>query len=227
MTKFIYKITNKLNGKIYIGQTTNPTRRFQEHRAKGYSQEEEKILYKAFDKYGISNFSFEILEEVENYNEREKYWIKVFNSMAPNGYNMTPGGDEPPVFHGEEHYLCSHSKDTVDLVKKMLKETKIAPKEIAKVTGYNTSSVNRINLGELWFDENEVYPLRKDGTFQGKQERCLSIIDDLLHTNLTQKEIASKYGVSRTTVTAINRGQNFKQDNLNYPLRKGRVKSKQ
>lgn len=226
MTKFIYKITNKLNGKIYIGQTTNPTRRFQEHRARGYGNEEEKILYKAFDKYGISNFSFEIIEEVENYNEREKYWIKFYNCISPNGYNMSEGGENPPVFYGKNHPLCSHSEEIVSLVKKMLKETKITSSEIAKVTGYNTSSINRINLGELWFDKNEIYPLRKNGTAQGKEERCLAIIEDLLHTTLTQKEIASKYGVSRTTVTALNRGQNFKQSNLNYPLRKGRITSK-
>ena len=54
----------------------------------------------------------------------------------------------------------------------------------------------------------------------------MAIIDDLLHTSMTQKEIADKYGVSRTTVTALNRGQNFKQPNLIYPLRKGRVTSK-
>lgn len=92
MKKFIYKITNRLNGKIYIGQTTNPTRRFQEHRACGYGQETEKILYKAFSKYGIGNFSFEVIEETEDYNEREKYWIKYYNCLVPNGYNMNEGG---------------------------------------------------------------------------------------------------------------------------------------
>ena len=226
MTKFIYKITNKINGKIYIGQTNNPTRRFQEHRAKGYGQEEEKVLYKAFDKYGIENFSFEIIEETKDYNEREKYWIKFYNCTTPNGYNMSEGGENPPTFYGKDHPLCSHSEDTVLLVKKMLKETKISSKEIANLTGYNTSSINRINLGELWFDENEVYPLRKEGTYQSKKERCIAIIEDLLHTDMSQKEIANKHGVSRTTVTAINRGQNFKQENLNYPLRKGRFTSK-
>jgi len=45
------------------------------------------------------------------------------------------------------------------------------------------------------------------------------IIDDLLNTTLTQKEIAKKYGCARTTVTAINNGQNFPQNNLIYPLR--------
>lgn len=47
-----------------------------------------------------------------------------------------------------------------------------------------------------------------------------SIVQDLLYTNLTQKQIAEKYSISRTTVTAINRGQNFRQNNIDYPIRK-------
>ena len=50
------------------------------------------------------------------------------------------------------------------------------------------------------------------------------IIQDLLNSNLTQKEIASKYNCARSTVTAINIGQNNRKENLNYPLRKERVK---
>ena len=220
MKKFIYKITNQINGKIYIGQTTNPTRRFQEYRRKGYGAEKEKILYKAFNKYGISNFSFEVIEETEDYNEREKYWIKFYDCINPNGYNMSEGGENPSVFHGEEHPLCSHSKENVDLVKKLLKETNLSTKTIAKLTNYNTSSIDRINLGELWYDEEENYPLRKKNTYFEIAERSQKIIEDLLYSDLTQKEIAARHGVGRTTVTAINNGQNFKQPNLNYPLRK-------
>ena len=61
MKKDIYKITNLINGKCYIGQTTDTKRRFSEHKAKGYGNERNKVLYYAFDKYGIENFSFEII----------------------------------------------------------------------------------------------------------------------------------------------------------------------
>ena len=73
MEKYIYKIENLLNHKKYIGQTSNPKRRFQEHRSQSLSNGETKILYLAFNKYGIENFSFEILEQTKDYNEREKY----------------------------------------------------------------------------------------------------------------------------------------------------------
>lgn len=49
---------------------------------------------------GIDNFKFEIIEQVDNLllNEREKYWIKQYNSLAPNGYNLTVGGQGTPGF---------------------------------------------------------------------------------------------------------------------------------
>ena len=217
MKKFIYKITNNINGKVYIGQTNNPKRRFQEHKNKGYG--EAKILYYAFDKYGIENFSFETIEEVKNYNEREKYWIKYYDSFE-NGYNLTEGGENPPIKYGENHHLCSHSQEVVDLIYDLLKNTKMTVKEIAKSTGYNSSSINRINKGEIWKKENYNYPIRSEITKINRQQRAKNIINDLLNSTLTQKQIAEKYGVGRTTITAINNGQNFKQSNLSYPLRK-------
>ena len=87
------------NNKIYVGKTTTCIRdRFSKHvyeantpNTKGYSF----ILHKAMRKYGIENFQIEQIEDVDNdlINEREIYWIKFYNSMIPNGYNMTLGGE--------------------------------------------------------------------------------------------------------------------------------------
>ena len=60
-----------------------------------YGNCENKILYKAFEKYGLDNFSFEIIEEnIENYNEREEYWINYFNTLSPHGYNLGNGSNK-------------------------------------------------------------------------------------------------------------------------------------
>lgn len=219
--KYIYKIENLINHKIYIGQTNNPKRRFAEHRAKGYENNSHKILYYAFDKYGIDNFDFLVIEEVDDNdaNNREKYWISYYDSFE-NGYNMTEGGDQPPVSTGVNHPQCNHTIEEIQLVKQLLKDTKLSVKDIANLTHYNVSSINRINLGELHYDENINYPIRKEQTKINKTERARLIIQDLLNTTLTQKQIAAKYGVGRTTITAINNGQNFYDKNLSYPLRK-------
>lgn len=98
MSKGIYKITNLINNKSYIGKSSNIEERWRYHKSNyNNSKEYNKILYEAFRKYGIENFSFEIIELLENEydiksNEREQYWIDYFNSFHF-GYNMTEGGD--------------------------------------------------------------------------------------------------------------------------------------
>ena len=220
MKKYIYKITNKFNGKCYIGQTTDYKRRFREHKSLGYGFEENKSLYNAFKKYGIENFSFEVIEDkTSNYNEREKYWIKYYDSYN-SGYNMTEGGENPPLNRRENSPFAKHSEEEVEEIKKLLKNTKIQYKDIAKMFNYDSCSIERINYGKLWHDENTAYPIRKETSRKFQKERALNIIDDLLNTTLTQKQIAEKYGCARTTVTAINNGKNNRQENLSYPLRK-------
>ena len=219
MEKYIYKIENLLNHKKYIGQTNDPKRRFKEHKNMSENGSNVKILYLAIKKYGIENFSFEIIEKTPYYNEREKYWISHYDSFR-NGYNMTEGGENPPVLAKENHPMCKHTQEDIDKIIFLLKNTKTSVKDIAKIMNYNVSSINRINIGELWKDDNLEYPIRKLQSKQGLIERANQIKNDLINTNLTQKEIAKKYGVGRTTITAINNGQNYKDNNLSYPLRK-------
>lgn len=95
MTSCIYKITNIVNGKIYIGKTDNPTRRWYKHKleSKKYLN---RYLYRAMNKYGLENFTFEIIHENIPNSEIDSYeikYIKELNSKAPNGYNMTDGGE--------------------------------------------------------------------------------------------------------------------------------------
>ena len=89
----IYKITNKINNKCYIGQSKDIEARWQKHLSV-YKTAPEWNLYKAFKKYGLESFSFEIIEECEpnKLNEREIYWISYYDSFN-NGYNMTLGGE--------------------------------------------------------------------------------------------------------------------------------------
>lgn len=93
----IYKITNMINNKVYIGQAQDIKRRWKEHRFS--SKQGSTVLYLAMRKYGIENFSFEIIEEcsMEEMSEKEIFYIKQYNSYVhaenSNGYNMTLGGE--------------------------------------------------------------------------------------------------------------------------------------
>lgn len=101
MTGFIYKITNQLNGKAYIGKTTKSIEeRFKVH-IKDSKREncKDRLLYRAFNKYGIENFSIEVVEEVslEYLSNREIYWIGYYHSYGQ-GYNATIGGDSKILY---------------------------------------------------------------------------------------------------------------------------------
>ena len=90
---YIYKITNDINDKIYIGKTTRSVElRFQEHCKADFQTK--SILHKAIQKYGKEHFFVELLEEVKNdeLNNREKYWITYYDSQNK-GYNLTAGGE--------------------------------------------------------------------------------------------------------------------------------------
>ena len=97
----IYKITNKLNNKCYIGQSIDIENRWRQHIYESKTLRRGCQIHLAINKDGIDNFTFEVLEEClldkSILNEREKYWIKYYNSFS-GGYNMTPGGQ------GEDNY---------------------------------------------------------------------------------------------------------------------------
>ena len=86
----IYKIVNKINGKIYIGQSIEIENRWKKH----LSAKDDFIIHKAIQKYGKENFEFSIIEECDllDLDKNEIKWINFYNSLIPNGYNMVDGG---------------------------------------------------------------------------------------------------------------------------------------
>lgn len=91
---YVYKITNDVNGKMYIGQTSRTlAERFEEHRRESIIKRfPDRPLYAAMIKYGIEHFSIELIEETDYPKEREIYWIEYYGTFK-NGYNATFGGD--------------------------------------------------------------------------------------------------------------------------------------
>lgn len=88
----IYKFTNKINGRVYIGQSVDIDRRIREH----FCRHDGTPFHLALEKYGKENFIIEILEECnpEMLNEKEKYYISLYNSENRQiGYNRTCGGE--------------------------------------------------------------------------------------------------------------------------------------
>lgn len=89
---YIYQITNMINQKNYIGQTNNIVKRWSNHRC---ISNPNMVIAQAIKKYGVENFKFEILLSgltKEEANEKEINYIKEKNSLVPNGYNVSKGG---------------------------------------------------------------------------------------------------------------------------------------
>lgn len=106
MNGFIYKITNKVNGKIYIGQTRfTVEHRFKQHIKNFNIEHRKQPLYAAFAKYGLENFTVETIESVDcsKLNEREIYWIAYYNSFKE-GYNATLGGNGNKYIFTDSQY---------------------------------------------------------------------------------------------------------------------------
>lgn len=100
----IYKTTNLINGKFYIGKQTTFS---ESYMGSG------KLLKNAILKYGIENFEKEVLEEVdslEQLNEREIYWIDKLNAKSE-GYNIADGGDGGDTI--------SNHPDKINIIKKI------------------------------------------------------------------------------------------------------------
>jgi group I intron endonuclease len=145
---YIYKITNKINGKIYIGKTLNNIEsRFKEHvKDSKKESEQNRPLYRAFNKYGIENFDISLLEETSNPNEREKFYIQKLLTYVGfencNGYNATLGGDGTS-------YAFSTAEEIATLVE--LYNQKISTTEIAAKLNRDAFTVQS-KLRELGFD---------------------------------------------------------------------------
>lgn len=126
----IYKIRNLLNGKVYIGQSIDINNRFRVHKNIIRSTKVFRhLLYKAFNKYGIENFEFNVIEHVEDTNlldQREQHWLDYYNSYNPEyGYNLRPKAESNRgIKLSDEHKLKiglsnSGRKHNNETIKKM------------------------------------------------------------------------------------------------------------
>lgn len=118
----IYKITNLIDGKIYIGRTKHSLKeRFRQHVK---NKRGKTFIGSAITKYGFENFTIERIEDVftiEQAMEREKYWIKELNSQNREiGYNLTEGGDDKRIvtkalIKNRNYYIkCNETGETFE-----------------------------------------------------------------------------------------------------------------
>ena len=192
----IYKIYNNINEKLYIGQTINTIDyRFKKHLSEINSTTSCSALYSAFKKYGKENFQIELIISgdftPEVLNELEIFYIKEYNSLSPNGYNLQSGGKLNMIVSEETRKKISESNKGRD----------------------NTSFSHKISASvkKLW--ENEEYREHMSKVHTGKRnmkyikhEKPLRLELDINNINLLYNNgksiyyISKLYGVSYSTI---------------------------
>lgn len=167
MKGYIYKITNKVNGKSYIGQTRYTIEfRWRQH----IHKKDNTYFHNAIKKYGVDNFIVEKLEEcnIEDLNEREIYYIAKYNTFK-DGYNLTIGGDGNRTLLLDDKYeeisalyLSGFSSNKIATLYKVDKASIV---KILKQLGIkirnNSLNINRQELEELIQDYQNGYSLRE------------------------------------------------------------------
>lgn len=191
MRGFIYKITNIINNKSYIGQTIqNVKERFYQHCATKCSKEVLNMtIHKAIMKYGKDNFIIEVIEETdkENLNDREIYWIKYFNTYY-NGYNSTEGGQS-----GIKHYKDLDIKSIIELYTKG---------KSLRFIG-NKFNVDKQTIKDLLLRNN--IKLRTTRTYKLSQTDRELIIKDYI-SGLDRKFIIKKWDISKSYLSQLING---------------------
>lgn len=153
----IYKITNTNNNHYYIGQSRNITNRWKQHKEAAININDDSYEYplqRAFRKYGINSFLFEVLEtcSIDKLNEREQFWIKEYKPE----YNQTIG----------ENFNVVPQKLTYEQVQQIQQilindiEGKISHKKLGEQFGVSgKDTIRDINNGRTWYNPELKYPL--------------------------------------------------------------------
>lgn len=164
----IYKVTNLVDGKIYIGQSKNIGQRWTKHRCSPFNTNSEQYdtpFYRAIRKYGIDNFQFEVIEQcpIESLNDREIYWINFYDSNNLNkGYNLTAGGQNAVT-------ISKLTSEEVDSIINLLITSTLSQEEIGQMFGVSQRVISGINQGQNWVREELIYPIRSASEIQKRQ----------------------------------------------------------
>jgi len=159
----IYKVTNIINGKVYVGQTRNSM----EYRMKQHLRSKDNVYFhRAIRKYGEDSFKWEVLVEcpIKDLNAQESYWIKHWNSFSAEGYNLTNGGDVTEISYATKIKISNSLKNhkVTDITRNKISIAKTC----TKASDATKVKLSKCNLG----DKNPMY----GKTFSTEHRRKMS-----------------------------------------------------
>lgn len=205
----IYIHRNKINGKVYIGQTSETLNR----RARGgCGYAGSPHFHRAIQEYGWENFEHLILEEnltSEQADEREKYWIKVFDATNPNkGYNLTSGGKKTQTSgaaKNRKRVVCKETGEIFDSLTAAAIWSGMSKNSTSNITaqiyGRKPSAGKHPITGEPlhWYFEGQQHTAKEKIKEIPGAKRVKNL--DTGEIFYSMSEAARKYGISITTIT--------------------------
>lgn len=230
---YIYKYTNKITGKHYIGQTNNLQKRYNGHKSEAFNPKASGYnlpFHCAIRKYGMENFSYDILEEIEDgesqefIDDREIYFISFYHSLvSENGYNLTTGGDgcpKPPLTYEEklERSKLFTGEEIKDIQQRLLNDEEYDDIEKIYSPKLKRSFLVNINTGVNFYNPNFTYPLKKNAKSRFSQKE-IRAIKDKIKAGIKYADIQKEYNIkSAGFLSMVNTGKYFYSDEDTYPL---------
>ena len=219
----IYSYTNLINGKQYIGQTINPKQRFAQHKSSAFNvndKEYNSLLHRAFRKYGYENFQYRVLaesDEIDILNELEIALIKKYNTKTPNGYNIEDGGRNCKKSQTDEQkrkLMEAHASLTKEEVieLRMAYKNNESPKKI-----YDEKYKDRLHYNSflnIW-SGRRYSSIMPEVIQNGRRTKLTADIvkqirKDKENLNLSYQQLATKYNISKSTVSDIVKKRTWK-----------------
>lgn len=176
----IYKITNLVNNKVYIGQTIKTLNKRWKNHLDAARKNDHKHLYQAINYYGKDNFKIEIIDDaatIDELNRKENYWVNYYNSLNPTkGYNNIDGGKANPMNYNlvKEYHKQKMRSNEVKV------KISNAIKQIRKEKGFSEETRKKISLklkGNKHFKgkKRTLEAIRKTSQSLYKQVYCIDI----------------------------------------------------
>lgn len=155
-TFYIYKATSKTTGKSYIGQTCRIKQRIWEHKRCNLDHED-SIFHREIKKMGFNDFEWEILEETNSKDKAldlEAFYVSLYNTQHPNGYNETAGGKATP-WDWSRPVVC------LTLDGEFVKEYKSAA-EAERLDGFHNTTVLECCKGKAYTCKGHQFMFKDD-----------------------------------------------------------------
>jgi len=222
---YIYRITNTVNGKVYIGQTNNPPLRWSQHKSNAKYDRGHQVITRAITKYGANVFEFEVIATCRTQDDVdfvEEQVIQEYDSRNPEkGYNVDVGGNTSPRTPEIVAKISAALKEHYQYNEHFLKG-KILPEEWKENMSKAAMGKPGTNTGKTFDDEWKNKISKSHAGKEQKSRRRFSeeIEKEIcrLYTmdKLSTYSLGKKFEVQRTTIADILRRHNIETRQSNY-----------